>query len=116
MGVNKDLLLMLTSSGLGEGEPDLGEKLLGAFLNVLFENGDIPARIICMNSGIFLTTEGSYAEETLRKFEQAGSEILSCGTCLDYYNRKDKLIIGQASNMKETVNAMLAFSKVLSPR
>lgn len=116
MPVNNDLLLMLTSSGLGEGEPDLGEKLLGAFLNILFDSGDIPARIVCMNSGIFLTTEGSYVEEILNKFSAAGSEILSCGTCLDYYGRKEKLIIGKPTNMKDTVNAMLTFGRVISPR
>lgn len=116
MPINDDMLLMLTSSGIGEGEPDLGEKLLGSFLQMLFESGDIPAKIICMNSGIFLTTEGSYAEDILKKFESAGCDILSCGTCLDYYNRKDKLIIGQPSNMKDTVTAMLNFNKVVSPR
>ena len=116
MSVNEDMLLMLTSSGLGAGEPDLGEKLLGSFLSLLFESGQYPDRIVCMNAGIFLTTIGSFAEDILRKFEAAGSEILSCGTCLDYYKRKDKLIIGKPTNMKDTVEAMLRYKKVLSPR
>ena len=51
-------MLVLRSAGLGEGEPDLGEKLLRAFLSELLESGILPARIICMNTGIFLTTGG----------------------------------------------------------
>jgi len=115
MTLKKDLLLVIDSSGLGDGEPDLGEKLMKAFLKVLLESGDLPARIICMNSGIFLTTEGSPVLDILRRYEEQGSEILSCGTCLDYYGRKDKLQVGRATNMKETVEALLHFRKVLKP-
>ncbi len=115
MGVNKDLLLVIDSSGLGDGEPDLGEKLMKAFLNVLFESGDLPARIICMNSGVFLTTDGSSVLDILKGYEEQGTEILSCGTCLDYYGRSDNLRVGKPTNMKETVSALLGFEKVLKP-
>lgn len=115
MKVDEDLLLLLKSSGIGEGEPDLGEKLMGSFLSVLYESGKIPAVILCMNSGVFLTTDGSSVVDVLRQFAEAGSEIASCGTCLEYYGRTDKLVVGRAGNMRETVNAMLEFKKVLAP-
>ena len=115
MHLNRDLLLVIDSSGLGDGEPDLGEKLMKAFLNVLLESGDLPARIICMNSGIFLTTEGSPVLDILKGYEEQGVEILSCGTCLDYYGRSDRLRVGRPTNMKETVDALLGFKKVLKP-
>jgi len=114
MSVNKDLLVLLKSNGLGEGEPNLSEKLLTAFLNMLLESGQLPARLICMNSAVFLTTEGSPVLELLRKYEEAGSEVLSCGTCLDYYGRKAKLEIGKATNMRETVGSLLSFPRVIS--
>lgn len=114
MNVDKDLLLVLKSSGLGEGEPDLSEKLLKAFLNMMLESGRLPSRIICMNSAIFLSTEGSPVEEIMRKYEEAGTEILSCMTCLDYYGRKEKLIVGKPTNMRETVGALHCFPRVLS--
>ena len=115
MPVDNDLLLVLRSSGLGDGEPDLGEKLMASFLTVLLESGTAPARIVCMNSGVFLTTEGSPVADTLKKFLDQGTEILSCGTCLDYYGRSDRLIIGEASNMKAAVAAMLGFKRTLTP-
>lgn len=115
MPVDDELLLMLKSNGLGDGEPDLGEKLLKAFLEQLLELGAVPAKIACLNSGIFLTTEGSQVIDILRKFEEKGSEILSCSTCLVYYDRKDKLLIGKPTTMKDTVSNMLIFRKILAP-
>ncbi len=115
MAIDKNLLLVLGSSGIGQGEPDLGEKLMGAFLEKLFESGRLPAKIICMNSGIFLTTEGSSMLEILKNFDAGGTEIMSCGTCLAYFNRTEKLCIGKPTNMKETVAAMLDYGKILSP-
>jgi selenium metabolism protein YedF len=115
MDLNKDLLLVIDSSGLGDGEPDLGEKLMKAFLHVLLESGDLPARIICMNSGIFLTTDGSPVLDILQGYEEQGTEILSCGTCLEYYGRSDKLRLGRPTNMKDTVDALRTFKQVLKP-
>ena len=115
MALNKDFLLVIESSGLGDGEPDLGERLMKAFLKVLLESEEWPARIICMNSGVFLTTEGSPVLDVLKQCEEQGTEILSCGTCLDYYGRSDRLRVGRPTNMRETVDALLHFKKVLRP-
>ena len=53
-----------------------------------------------------LTTEGSEVIEYLRTLEREGVEILSCGTCLDYYNLKNKLLVGGVSNMYTIVEKM----------
>lgn len=113
MTVNTSILLLIKSSMLGEGEPDLGEKLLRAFLTQLLESGSLPERIICMNSAIFLTTEGSTMLDLMTEFDSQGSEILSCGTCLEYYKRKDRLVVGKPTNMRDTVKALLEFDKIL---
>ena len=82
MTVDQNLLVMIKSTELGGGEPDLGAKLMQSFFKTTLESGPLPALIIFMNSGIFLTTEGSPVIDILRQFEEAGSKILSCGTCL----------------------------------
>lgn len=43
--------------------------------------------------------EGSQSLDDLRALEEAGTEILTCGTCLDYYGLKDKLAVGSVTNM-----------------
>lgn len=85
------------------------------FLNFLLESGELPARIICMNSGIFLATEGSPVLDALKQYEAQGTEILSCGTCLEYYGRSDRLCLGRPTNMRETVEALLTFKKIVQP-
>lgn len=115
MAVDNSLLLLIKSSMMGDGEPDLGEKLLRTFLTQLLESESIPGRIICLNSGIFLTTEASHVEDLMKQFESLGSEILSCATCLEYYMRADRLIVGRPTNMRDTVKAMLTFNRILQP-
>jgi len=115
MTCDPNFMLMLKSDGLGDGDQLLRDKLMKAFLLSLFELAAIPGKIVCSGTGIFLTTEGSPLEELLKKFEAAGSQILSCSTCLEHYNRKDKIIIGQPTTMKETVIAMLTTPKVMAP-
>ncbi len=115
MPIDKDFLLVLKSNCLGEGEPDLGEKLMKSFLEVISNSPRLPAKIICLNSGIFLTTEGSPVREVLEKLAAAGVEINSCTTCLNYHKRMDKMFVGKSSNMQETVMAMQGYSRVLIP-
>jgi selenium metabolism protein YedF len=115
MAVDKDLLLVIRSSGLGDGEPDLGEKLMKGFLATLLESGTLPARMTFMTTGIFLTTQGSPVLDILKTLEGQGTEILSCLTCLTYYGRQDKIAVGRATTMKETVASLLSFKKILQP-
>ncbi len=115
MAVDANLLLVLRSENLGEGEPDLGAKLMSSFLKTLLESGNIPEKIICMNSGVFLTTENSPVTEQLKQFAASGSEILSCSTCLNYFGRTDKLVVGKPTDMKAIVGVMLHYRRILSP-
>lgn len=113
MAVQQDTVIVVKSSTFGEGEPDLGEKLINSFFKMLLETDKCPARILFLNSGIFLTTEGSPVIEVLKTIEKEGTEFFSCGTCLDYYGRKDKLLIGQPTNMKDTVEALYRYDRII---
>lgn len=115
MAIDSDLLLVLKSSGIGDGDPALSEKLMTRFLDMLWVSGRWPAMIICLNRGVFMTTQNSSSGDILSQLEKAGAEVFSCSTCLEYYGRVDKLAIGKAGNMRDMVEAMLSFKKVLSP-
>lgn len=114
MAIDHNFLLVIKSAGIGDSQPDLGETLMGLFLNQLLATDKLPAQIACVNTAVFLTTEGSKLAGTLRQFEQAGTEVLSCGTCLKYFDREEKLIVGKPTTMKETVRAMVKFDKVIT--
>ena len=45
--------------------------------------------------------------------EAQGVEILTCGTCLDYYGIKDKLAVGTVSNMYTIVEKLNNADKII---
>lgn len=106
------LVVVLASDRLGEGDETLGALLMRSFLTSLREV-EVPATLICLNRGIYLSTEGSPVLEQLRAFEAQGVEVLSCGTCLDFYNRKDALRVGKVSNMFTIAERMAAAGRLI---
>ena len=111
--INADVVC-ITTDRLGTGDKELGEILMKAFLNTLWDYQPRPAKVLFINSGVTLTTEGSDVLETLNLLEKEGVEIFSCGTCLDYYGIKDKLRVGKVTNMYETVDALITAAKVVN--
>ena len=69
--------------------------------------------MLFLNSGVFLTTEGSDVLEALEKLGDMGVEILSCGLCLDFFNLKDKLKAGGTTNMLMIAESLLSAGQVI---
>ena len=42
-------------------------------------------------------------------------DILTCGTCLDYYHRKEKLLVGDITNMYSIVETLEKADVVVKP-
>jgi len=92
-------VVVVTTDALGQGNSALGKLLMKNYIYALKELDNKPSSIIFLNRGVFLTTEGSEVINDLKELEKAGVEIISCGTCLDYYNLKEKLQVGSVGNM-----------------
>jgi selenium metabolism protein YedF len=84
-----------------------------AFLNTLWDTEPKPAKILFLNDAVRLTSEGSEVLDSLKLLEEAGVEIFSCGTCLEYYQLKDKLRVGLITNMYDTVDSLLSTGKII---
>lgn len=108
-------VLLVQSDRMGRGDDQLGEILIRGFFHTLTEMEDVPAVIIFLNSGVKLTTEGSPVLDDLRTLEAQGVEILSCGTCLNYFGLTGALQVGAVSNMYSIVETLLSAGKVFSP-
>ena len=107
--------LYLNSDMMGQGGPELGKKLMISFLHELAKSDIVIDVIGCVNSGINLTIEGSEAITSLRELEQRGARIATCGTCLDFYNKRKDLIIGEIGSMDQTVLIMSKADRILRP-
>jgi selenium metabolism protein YedF len=109
----KDLTIMVKSQYFGQGDDELGAILIKSFFYTLTEMGDELKNLIFMNGGVHLTTEGSPVLEHLEYLETKGVQILSCGTCLDFFAKKDQLKVGQVTNMYTATEILFNTSKTL---
>ncbi len=103
------------SDRMGEGSEELGHILIKSFIFALTQLDDLPDKILFYNGGAKLTVEGSESLEDLRTLEEQGVEIMTCGTCLDYYGIKDKLAIGGVTNMYSIVETLQNAMSVIRP-
>ena len=108
------LTILVGTNSLGRGSEELGAILIKSYFYALTESECIPQTMIFINSGVKLTTKGSEVIEHLKIIEQKGCEIISCGTCLDFYNLKDKLLIGEISNMYTIIEKMNASTNTIT--
>lgn len=102
----KNLVVLIGSDKMGDGDDKLGTVLMKSFLFALSESHMLPKTLLFLNSGVKLTTYGSDVYESLKVLQDKGVEIMSCGTCLDFYDLKDKLIIGTVTNMYTIVERL----------
>lgn len=103
---NKSLTILVASNLLGEGDDRLGETLMKVYINTLAESDSLPENLLFINGGVKLTCEGSDVIDSLKTMKDKGVNIFSCGACLDFYNLKEKLMVGQIGNMYQIIDLM----------
>ena len=111
---NKNAGYFITSDKLGKGSDDLGRILMKSFLYTLSETKPYPDFLIFLNSGVKLTTEGSESVDDLIKLKEGGVKIVSCGTCLDFFEIKSKLRVGSVSNMYDIVDMISSSTNTIT--
>ncbi len=111
----KRVLVFLSGETIGQGNDELGQILMRSFLYTLKELKPTPWRIIFLNSGVRLAAEGSPSIDTLNELATQGTDIVSCGTCLDCLQIKDQLQVGRISNMYEIESSFLEATNVIRP-
>ena len=100
---------------MGQGSDELGKTLMKGFLFALGQLPQLPETVLFYNGGARLTVEGSDSLEDLRALEARGVEILTCGTCLNYYGLTEKLSVGSVTNMYAIAEKLAGAGKVVRP-
>ncbi len=111
----KNVVVQISAGVMGAGDDALGKKLMKAFIFSLTQLDDLPQTILFYNGGAFLTCEGSDSLEDLKNLADAGVEILTCGTCTDFYGISDKLAVGEVTNMYVIAQKLSGASVVVRP-
>jgi len=111
---SRDLVVVISRDTMGEGAEELGKILLKGFVYSLTELPTPPKQVIFLNSGVRLTSDGANTIEDIKKLEQNGTEILTCGTCVNYYGIQDKLGVGEITNMYGITERIAAAGNVIN--
>ena len=114
-GHKKNVVVAINSAKMGVGHDELGGVLIKGFIFALTQMDELPSAILFYNGGATLTTEGSASLEDLKNLEAQGVEILTCGTCLNYYGLGDKLCVGEVTNMYSIVEKLTGADLVVKP-
>ena len=98
--------ILVASNLLGNGDDRLGETLMKIYINTLAESEILPENLMFINGGVKLTCTGSDVLDSLNSTQEKGVNIISCGACLDFYNLKEELKVGEIGNMYQIIDLM----------
>ena len=108
------LVVAISSNTMGRGDDELGQVLLRSYLHTLTEVTPRPDTLIFFNNGVKLAAEGSQSLDDLRALVDRGTQILLCGTCLGHFELKERVAVGEISNMYAISETMLRAGKVIN--
>jgi selenium metabolism protein YedF len=110
-----NLVYAIGSDTMGRGSDELGWALLQTYISTIKEISPPPSRILFYNGGVRLVATPGKALEALQALEKNGVQILSCGTCLDFFKLGKNPLVGKSTNMFELMDSLVSADKVVSP-
>jgi selenium metabolism protein YedF len=113
--VSGPFVIVISADTMGRGNDELGFVLIRAFLHTVCLQKEKPDVMIFYNTGVKLTVQGSEVLDDLKQLESEGMQLLVCGTCLNYFEIKDKLAAGTVSNMYDIVETMNRAGRLIVP-
>ncbi len=111
----ENTVIVIDSLYMGKGDPELGRILMKGFIYTLSEMEELPKTILFYNEGVKLAIEGAESLADLKSLEERGVEILSCGTCLNFYGITEELRVGSITNMYTIVERQMKATRVVKP-
>lgn len=111
----ENTVVVMDSLHMGKGDVELGRILMKGFIYTLSEMEELPKTILFYNEGVKLAIEGAESLQDLKSLEERGVEILSCGTCLNFYGITEKLRVGSVTNMYTILERQMKATRVIKP-
>ncbi|MFK7740035.1 MAG: DsrE family protein [Planctomycetota bacterium] len=106
-----DTLVVCSRNQMGDGDPELGKKVLGTFLKKSIALPNFTA-ILFYNEGVKLVAADSPVLTELRLLEERGVDLVPCGTCLNHYGIEPA--VGEVGDMDTIVQEMGRAGKVIT--
>ncbi len=106
-------VIVLNKDQMGQGEADLGRKLLATCLRKLPAFEKLSA-IIFYNKGVKVAAKGSPWAGEIKMLEESGVDMIACGTCVEYYGLKEEMVIERVMGMDDILTALGRAEKVIT--
>lgn len=100
------LVVAVSRECMGSGSEELGKILIKGFIYSLTQLPQLPKTLLFFNGGVKLAVKGANTLEDLKTLESKGTQIKICGTCVNYYNLKEQVAVGEIVNMYDITQAM----------
>ncbi len=117
-----DYVVVLSSDTIGSNEGSnegsdaaLGRVLMQSLLATLDVIEPQPTHLVLYSRAVLLAMDGAATLPALQALARRGIAILLCGTCVDHYEMKPAVRVGEVSNMLKLLEIQLAAGKVLKP-
>ncbi len=107
-------MIFCATDRIGFGDETLARKLMVNFILTLKEMGPELWQIVLVNNGVKLAIDGSPVLDALKSYAHDGTQILVCGTCLEFFDLLARKQVGTTTNMLDIVTAMQLADKVIS--
>ena len=108
------IVIQVTRAGMGNADPELSQKLLAKYFDLLVDANMLPAVVSFYTEGVQLVCEGSPVLPQLQALEARGVRLVVCSTCLDFYGLKDKVRVGLMGGMTDIIEAQWRADKVIT--
>ncbi|MGM9961142.1 MAG: hypothetical protein ACI32F_07550 [Allobaculum sp.] len=113
--MSQDVLVILNSSRFGQGNPQLGERLMKTFLSSLATGKTRPTAILLYNSAVVLASSESPVLEDLQTLEKEGIEILVNEESLSFYSLDAALKAGTSCPLADMSEKMMNADLIVKP-
>ena len=106
--------VVMTGETLGRGDDTLGRILMTKFVRQVSLLEPRPHVVIFYNTAVRLLSQDSPHLEAFRLMEEAGVELLACGTCVEHFGLTERIGAGRVTDMREIAATMLASDRVMT--
>lgn len=107
-------LLIIAREGMGSAPHELQTVLIMNFFRTLLKENRIPGTIFFYADGVKLNLKGSVIEDLLIELEKKGTTIITCTTCLNFFDALPQLASGTKGGMPDLIRLINSSEKVIS--
>jgi len=108
-------VVLCKQPSFGAPNGDLGGILIRALFKTLLDVERQPDAIVFINDGVRLPCFDEAVIDYCRTLVERGVDVMSCGTCLDYFRVLGELKVGRVGNMYDIAETLLGARAVVEP-